>query len=165
MDNVFAENGNINALSKAVGQVSSALGREVRASVFFSILYTWPSHTAFGDVDGDGVIEDFSKAEDRKKAIKWIVDEQVRRFEEGGYGNLDLRGFYWYEEQITYADPCETELIRYAGEYVRSLGYKLLWIPWNYAPGYAEWKNLGLDRKSTRLNSSHRLESRMPSSA
>ena len=158
VDNVFAENGNINALSKAVGQVSSALGREVRASVFFSFLYTWPSHTAFGDVDGDGVIEDFSKAEDRKKAIKWIVDEQVRRFEEGGYGNLDLRGFYWYEEQITYADPCETELIRYAGEYVRSLGYKLLWIPWNYAPGYAEWKNLGFDLTCMQPNYAFRYD-------
>ena len=145
VDNVFAEDANINALSEAVEQVSEGLGRDVRASVFFSILYTWPDKTSFGDVDGDGVLEDFSKVEDRKKAIKWMIDEQLARFEAGGYDNLDLLGFYWFEEQITYSDPYETELIRYARDYVHSLGYKLMWIPYNYASGYSEWKSLGFD--------------------
>ena len=125
--------------------MSEGLGRDVRVSVFFSILYTWPDKTSFGDVDGDGVIEDFSKAEDRKKAIKWIIDEQLSRFEAGGYDNLDLLGFYWYEEQVTYTDPHELELIRYASDYVHSLGYKLMWIPWYCAPGYTDWKELGFD--------------------
>ena len=145
VDNVFAENANINALTQAVDQVSEALGRDVRVSVFFSILYTWPDKTEFGDVDGDGIVEDFSKVEDRKKAIKWIIDEQISRFEAGGYDNLDLLGFYWFEEQITYSNPNETELIRYASDYVHSLGYKLFWIPYNYASGYSEWKSLGFD--------------------
>ena len=145
VDNVFAEDANINALSEAAGRVSEGLGRDVRVSVFFSILYTWPDKTSFGDVDDDGVIEDFSKAEDRKKAIKWIIDEQLSRFEAGGYDNLDLLGFYWYEEQVTYTDPHELELIRYASDYVHSLGYKLMWIPWYCAPGYTDWKELGFD--------------------
>ena len=145
VDNVFAEDANVNALSEAAGRVSEGLGRDVRVSVFFSILYTWPDKTSFGDVDDDGVIEDFSKAEDRKKAIKWIIDEQLSRFEAGGYDNLDLLGFYWYEEQVTYTDPHELELIRYASDYVHSLGYKLMWIPWYCAPGYTDWKELGFD--------------------
>ena len=145
VDNVFAEDANVNALSEAAGRVSEGLGRDVRVSVFFSILYTWPDKTSFGDVDGDGVIEAFSKAEDRKKAIKWIIDEQLSRFEAGGYDNLDLLGFYWYEEQVTYTDPHEMELIRYASDYVHSLGYKLMWIPWYCAPGYTDWKELGFD--------------------
>ena len=145
VDNVFAEDANVNALSEAAERVSEGLGRDVRVSVFFSILYTWPDKTSFGDVDGDGVIEDFSKAEDRKKAIKWIIDEQLSRFEAGGYDNLDLLGFYWYEEQVTYTDPHELELIRYASDYVHSLGYKLMWIPWYCAPGYTDWKELGFD--------------------
>ena len=145
VDNVFAEDANINALSEAVEQVSEGLGRDVRVRVFFSILYTWPDKTSFGDVDGDGVIEDFSKVEDRKKAIKWMIDEQLARFEAGGYDNLDLLGFYWYEEQVTYTDPHELELIRYASDYVHSLGYKLMWIPWYCAPGYTDWKELGFD--------------------
>ena len=145
VDNVFAEDANINALSEAAERVSEGLGRDVRVSVFFSILYTWPDKTSFGDVDDDGVIEDFSKAEDRKKAIKWIIDEQLSRFEAGGYDNLDLLGFYWYEEQVTYTDPHELELIRYASDYVHSLGYKLMWIPWYCAPGYTDWKELGFD--------------------
>ena len=145
VDNVFAEDANINARSEAAERVSEGLGRDVRVSVFFSILYTWPDKTSFGDVDDDGVIEDFSKAEDRKKAIKWIIDEQLSRFEAGGYDNLDLLGFYWYEEQVTYTDPHELELIRYASDYVHSLGYKLMWIPWYCAPGYTDWKELGFD--------------------
>ena len=145
VDNVFAEDANVNALSEAAERVSEGLGRDVRVSVFFSILYTWPDKTSFGDVDGDGVIEDFSKAEDRKKAIKWIIDEQLARFEAGGYDNLDLLGFYWYEEQVTYTDPHELALIRYASDYVHSLGYKLMWIPWYCAPGYTDWKELGFD--------------------
>ena len=145
VDNVFAEDANVNALSEAVEQVSEGLGRDVRVSVFFSILYTWPDKTSFGDVDGDGVIEDFSKIEDRKTAIKWIIDEQLSRFEAGGYDNLDLLGFYWYEEQVTYTDPHELELIRYASDYVHSLGYKLMWIPWYCAPGHTDWKELGFD--------------------
>ena len=145
VDNVFAEDANINALSESAERVSEGLGRDVRVSVFFSILYTWPDKTSFGDVDDDGVIEDFSKAEDRKKAIKWIIDEQLSRFEAGGYDNLDLLGFYWYEEQVTYTDPHELELIRYASDYVHSLGYKLMWIPWYCAPGYTDWKELGFD--------------------
>ena len=145
VDNVFAEDANVNALSEAAERVSEGLGRDVRVSVFFSILYTWPDKTSFGDVDGDGVIEDFSKVEDRKKAIKWMIDEQLARFEAGGYDNLDLLGFYWFEEQITYSDPYETELIRYASDYLHSLGYKLMWIPYNYASGYSEWKSLGFD--------------------
>ena len=145
VDNVFAEDANVNALSEAAERVSEGLGRDVRVRVFFSILYTWPDKTSFGDVDGDGVIEDFSKAEDRKKAIKWIIDEQLSRFEAGGYDNLDLLGFYWYEEQVTYTDPHELELIRYASDYVHSLGYKLMWIPWYCAPGYTDWKELGFD--------------------
>ena len=145
VDNVFAEDANINALSEAVEQVSEGLGRDVRVSVFFSILYTWPDKTSFGDVDDDGVIEDFSKAEDRKKAIKWMIDEQLARFEAGGYDNLDLLGFYWYEEQVTYTDPHELELIRYASDYLHSLGYKLMWIPYYQASGFSDWKELGFD--------------------
>ena len=68
VDNVFAENANINALTQAVDQVSEALGRDVRVSVFFSILYTSPDKTEFGDVDGDGIVEDFSKVEDQQES-------------------------------------------------------------------------------------------------
>ena len=42
----------------------------------------------------------------------------------------------------------------------------LAWrIPWTEGPGRLQSMGLQRDRKSTRLNSSHRLTSRMPSSA
>ena len=39
----------------------------------------------------------------------------------------------------------ETELIRYASDYLHSLGYKLMWIPYYQASGFSDWKELGFD--------------------
>lgn len=146
VDNQFAEDRNVDALDQAVSQVSEQLGLEdYKAKVFFSILYTFTDSTQFGDVDGDGVIESFQNLGDRKKAIKWLIDEQVKRFEEGNYENLELLGFYWFEEAIAFSDPHEEELISYARDYVHSLGYKIFWIPYYQASGYSEWKEMGFD--------------------
>ena len=146
IENQFTADRNVDALNTAVGQVKEELGLDdYTVSVFFSILYTFTESTSFGDIDGDGVVENFTKIEDRKKAIKWIIDEQVRLFEQGNYENLELYGFYWFEEAITFSDPHETELIRYASDYLHSLGYKLMWIPYYQASGFSDWKELGFD--------------------
>ena len=106
IENQFAENRNVNALNTAVAQVKEELGLDdYTVSVFFSILYTFPEAGDFGDIDGDGVVENFTDIEDRKKAIKWIIDEQIRLFDEGDYENLKLYGFYWFEEAINFSDP------------------------------------------------------------
>ena len=146
IENQFTADRNVDALNTAVGQVKEELGLDdYTVSVFFSILYTFTESTSFGDIDGDGVVENFTKIEDRKKAIKWIIDEQVRLFEQGNYENLELYGFYWFEESIAFSDPHETELIRYASDYLHSLGYKLMWIPYYQASGFSDWKELGFD--------------------
>ena len=146
IENQFAENRNVNALNTAVAQVKEELGLDdYTVSVFFSILYTFPEAGDFGDIDGDGVVENFTDIEDRKKAIKWIIDEQIRLFDEGDYENLKLYGFYWFEEAINFSDPHETELIRYASDYLHSLGYKLMWIPYYQGSGFSDWKELGFD--------------------
>ncbi len=150
IDNQFAANRNAAALDTAVSQVKSALGREdYRVSVFFSILYTFKTleekkTNSFGDVDGDGVNEDFSTLAGRKKAIKWIIDEQVSRFLSGNYVNLDLKGFYWFEESAG-SDPQDAALIKYASDYLHTKGYVLFWIPWYRAAGYEKWEEYGFD--------------------
>lgn len=151
VDDMFYPDRNMNALDKCAGEVYSELGvTDEKIKVFTSILYTFPtlqdgSKNEFGDIDGDGRNEDFSKISDRKKAIKWIMDEEYRRFNEGNYENLEFCGFYWFEETIDYNDPHEKELIRFAVDYAHTLDCKVFWIPYRTAMGVNDWKELGFD--------------------
>ncbi|MBR4799927.1 MAG: DUF4855 domain-containing protein, partial [Clostridia bacterium] len=151
VDDIYYPDRNMAALNEAVGQVKNALGKyDYKVAVYTSVLYTFQKTNEgqpnkFGDIDGDGVDEDITKLEDRKKAIKWIMDEEYARFRNGGYGNLDFKGFYWFEEHVDYSDPHELTLIRFASDYAHSLGVKLFWIPYHLASGYSDWKTLGFD--------------------
>ncbi len=142
VDDVFLSNRNVNALDTAMGQAKSALNDNTKkAGVFFTILYPAYNCTNFGSLGGKSL--DLSKQSDREYAIKWIIDEQIKRFTEGGYQNLDLLGFYWLEEEIysTY----DQSMMQYASEYLHSLGLKFIWIPWYQAPGYKNWETYGFD--------------------
>ena len=61
------------------------------------------------------------------------------------YKYLNLSGFYWVHEQIDkqYGDDV---LVKEVQAYLNKLGYPLIWIPYNGAPGVDEnWKSLGFD--------------------
>lgn len=152
VDDIYYPERNMNALNTCVGNVKKELGLDdYKVMTYTSILYTFRNKSdgstknVFGDVDGDGKSEDFSKLEDRKKAIKWLMDEEYNRFKEGNYENLGFGGFYWFEESIDYGDPHEADLIRFASDHAHELGVKLFWIPYYTASGYADWKALGFD--------------------
>ena len=150
VDNVFEKGYNLDALDKTVARVGKALGMpDYKVQVFFSILHTnvrYGEHPdKFGDLDGDGVDEDMSSLSDRKKAIKWCIDEHVARFKAANCAHCELKAFYWFEEEINYADKHELELIDYARDYLHSMGYKLFWIPYFQASGFQDWKELGFD--------------------
>ena len=144
-DDLFAENHNVNALQTAVEQLDEALGTDTEMPVYFSIFSTIHKFKGFGDVDGDGKNEDFTNAEDRKKVLKWWIDHLIARFESGNYSKLRLDGFYWYHEAMELADPHEVELVHYVADYLHSLGYYFIWIPYYQATGYADWKSYGFD--------------------
>ncbi len=151
VDDMFYPDRNMNALDQCADKVYSELGvTDEKIKVFTSILYTFPklmngSKNNFGDIDGDGIDEDFSNIEDRKKAIKWIMDEEYKRFNEGEYKHLEFCGFYWFEETIDYNDPHEKELIRFAVDYAHTFGCKVFWIPYRTAMGVNDWASLGFD--------------------
>ncbi|MBQ9847990.1 MAG: DUF4855 domain-containing protein [Clostridia bacterium] len=142
----FADGYNVDALEAAFGNAKNALGDpDKKAGVFFTILYPTRTSTSFGVLDGKSL--DFSKKEDRKYAIKWIIDEQLRLYNEAGYKNLELVGFYWLEEYLMNYSHTEEdkELFNYAADYLHSLGLKFIWIPWYKAYGYSFWDELGFD--------------------
>ncbi|MDD4125999.1 MAG: DUF4855 domain-containing protein, partial [Eubacteriales bacterium] len=150
VDNVFAKDRNLDALDKAAATVGEKLGIENhQVQVFFSILCSKVRYgefpEKFGDLDGDGTDEDMSTLRDRKKALKWIIDEHLNRYKEKNYKNVTLGGFYWFEEDINYSDEFELDLIAYAREYLHSLGLKFFWIPYFQAWGFQDWKENGFD--------------------
>ena len=149
IDNVFAEGYNLDALEKTVARVGKELGMPgLKVTVFFSVLHTqvhYGDHPEkFGDL-GDGADLDMTTFEDRRKAIKWCIDEQLARYKAGRYPHCELKAFYWFEEAINYSDKYELDLLAFARDYLHSLGYKLFWIPYFQACGFQDWKENGFD--------------------
>ena len=146
IDDQYASGSNIPALETAVEQVKKELGKDdYRVNVFLSILRPMKGQRSFGDIDGSGTVLDFAVHEHRVKAVKWIIDEQLKRFEDSGFKNLKLWGFYWYEESIDGDDEEEMELLKFTTDYIRSLGYRSIWIPYYQAQGFNQWAQFGFD--------------------
>ena len=149
IDNVFENGKNVDAFNTACDIVGKELNKECKMQIFLSVFHTVPTYgdfpEKFGDLDGDGVDEDLSDLETKKKVTKWMIDQQIERFNNGGYNNLSLCGFYWFEEQIDYDNPHEFEVLGFARDYLHSLGYKLIWITYYQASGFGDWKELGFD--------------------
>lgn len=142
VDCQFREGYNIDALNKVTGEIGKELGIEnYKSKVFFTIMYPRPEIHDFGDIDGNGNL-DFARIGDMKKAVKWMIDEQMRRYREGNYANTELGGFYWFEESVTEANR---EIICFAADYIHSKGLCLFWIPYYTAAGFADWKSYGFD--------------------
>lgn len=142
IEDTFYDGANVDALEEAYGEAKYALGdTDSKAGVFFTILYPCANANDFGELGGRQL--DFSDMEDRKYAVKWMIDEQVRRYNDAGYQNLELVGFYWLEEFVV--EHSDTELLQYTADYLHSLDMKFIWIPWYCANGYNRWKELGFD--------------------
>ena len=153
IDDTFYEGTNVDALETAFGEVKQKLGdTEKKAGVVLTVLYPAYGQKDFGTLGGKTL--DFSKLDDRKYAIKWMIDEQLKLYNDRGYEHLELIGFYWLEEYlITHGNKEENkQLYQYTAEYLHSLGLKFVWIPWYQANGYTEWKELGFDIIKTSSN-------------
>lgn len=144
IDQQFLNGFNMDALEEAAKEVGEKLGiPDFKLSVYMSILYPVTSVENFGEVDGKNL--NFAYVEDRKAGLKWFIDEQYNRFNEKNYKYLDLKGFYWFTEEINYGDSQLLELLKYTTDYVREKGLITTWIPYFHASGYDDWRNLGFD--------------------
>ena len=144
MDQEFIEGKNLDALEEAVSQVAEELGKpDLKVKAFFSILYPVVEQHEFGVVDGK--MRDLSVLEDRLAVLKWLIDEQEERFKAKNYKHIDLSGYYWFTEEIDYADSQLLEMIRFTTDYVRAKGLITTWIPYFLASGYDDWRRLGFD--------------------
>jgi len=145
LDNTFSSSYNLGALNIATGNIKKTLDNpSYKEKVEIAIPYPTPTAADFGDVDGDGKPEDLSRLSDREKVVRWYIDEVMKRWSAANYTNLNLIGFYWYEEAADFdVDENEAAMLTYTGKYIRSLGKVFDWIPYYQAPGFAGWSSLG----------------------
>ena len=145
LDDLFEDGYNVSALNSAVAEVGQQLGMpDYKVKVFFTILFPHDGQTNFGSLDGKNNL-DFSDQADRKAAVDWLMDEEIRRFEAGNYAHLELVGFYWFEEYLTYAFENALSLVQHFNGRVHDKGYKSIWIPYYRASGYNHCKEYGFD--------------------
>jgi len=144
----FSSGYNVDALDQAVAEVKAALNMpDYKVSVILPVFFPVYGQTSFGVVDGKNL--NFNNLEDQKAAIKWMVDEQKRRFEAKKYKNLRLAGFWWFKEDIHLWDYEEPRL-KFFTDYVRSLGTAKepcvsLWTTWFNAQGQEKGNAVGFD--------------------
>ena len=89
----------------------------------------------------DRVPLDFENEDDRVEAVKWYVDQTIKRFKEKNFKYIELDGFYWIPESAS----TELSLMKKVVDYVHEKNYQICWIPYNYAPGADKWKEAGFD--------------------
>lgn len=142
----FGEGVNFDAAERLTGRVKKELNLpdDYKVKVYTTILYPEKSVKDFGDIDGDGVSEDFSKMEDRIKAISCFMDMYLERFAAAGYENITLGGFYWFEEDITYQDDVnDSILLSSIAKEADAKGTQIFWIPYYSANGFYNWNSFG----------------------
>lgn len=124
---LFREGVNLDAADAAKGMLNEALGADDKEMIWISV-----NCPAIGETfNGKQILT----AEDYIECLKWQADEAIRRFNEKGYENLQLIGFYWQSENIrpnvhSPDDAYDTEAIIAFNEYLHSLGYMSLWCPY-----------------------------------
>ncbi len=144
LDLLYGENKHLDSLNEAVNlaRKSGVQGDDYKVKVILMIPYPSVEQKDFGDIDNDGISEDFSDLENRKKAINWFLDQALLGFDQKRYPNLELIGFYWFEEQISGTDG---SLIKATSEELHKHNLLLYWIPMFDASGISAPKAYGFD--------------------
>lgn len=132
---------NLTALDSLVGELRHELSMadEYRYPVFLAIPYLKIGNSNFNGVRPDSL-------ENRTKIISSYVDQMVDLFASSDFSNLELKGFYWFHESISYsASEYEEDLMINFNNYVHEKGFKSIWIPYYCSPGFERAVDLGFD--------------------
>ena len=157
--------GDVKALDEAVGAAAKRIGKPSRKR---AVILTIPdpvmlerfsdkksSTTYWGAVNGRQL--DFANVNDQILAMEWYIAEARNRFRALHLKNVELGGFYILSEDLPNGfgkTPAERLNIQYkrwelilpaVSAFLHGSGFGLYWIPYHLAPGYRNWKQLGID--------------------
>ena len=142
-DGWFTADRGLAALQKAIELAEADLGRRpAPVQVILTIPYPSAQQADFGDVDGDGVGESLTDAEERVAVADWCMVRALEKWAQLAAPDLRLWGFYWTNEAIVANDA---EIVQRVARLVHSREYRFLWIPWFRAPGFRLWREFGFD--------------------
>ena len=158
LDLWLGADGGVAELDKACAEVAGRIGPPERKrgviigvpdAIMFQNFFDKTSSTAYW---GDGL--DFSKVEDRLKALRWYMDSAREMFKALDTKYLELAGFYITAEEIYLPYDIDVncryknseEIIPAIADYCHAEGQGLYWIPYHMGPGYKYWKKLGIDQ-------------------
>lgn len=144
LQKTFAKGKGPDAIEEVVDSlVQLGIKPPYKREVMFSLPNPQVQCKEWGELNGKKM--DFTKTEDRLEAVKWYVGQIRKIWKEKDYKYLHLSGFYWIHEQID-KEHKDDILVKEIQAYLNKLGFPLIWIPYNGAPGVDEnWKDLGFD--------------------
>lgn len=155
LSKIFDPHYELPALNEAVHEAKVELMNEsFQAKVVIGIPFPPTDQAFFGDVDGDGVSENLhveqvgerASLQNRKKVVKWFIEEARKSWNEHQFQHLKLIGFYWYNESLAeQSSVLDPELIRWTSDYLHEQGFMFEWIPSYFANGWNDWRELGFD--------------------
>lgn len=140
LSRIFEKGKSLDALNSCIEHYKTIIGEpKFKHKIVLGIVSPITDQADWGSLDGE--VLNFAYRSAQIKAAKWYIDQLMKMFAEGAYNNLELVGFYWLEESTA---SCG-DLPKYLSGYIHQLGKRFYWIPYWYAPGYYQWKELGFD--------------------
>ncbi|MGZ9584277.1 DUF4855 domain-containing protein [Paenibacillus marinisediminis] len=161
LDKTFAPQGDMWQLNEGTKEVSVKLGEpKHKTKVVLMVPNPGDAVGEFGDVDGDGVMENFNPDQvgteaafaDKQKAIDWYMHQVKQRWAEQNYSNLELAGMYWMDESANLYDENNTKIIQHTSQLVHQEKQKFFWIPYFFGNGISAWEKLGFDAVAQQPN-------------
>ncbi|WP_231515152.1 DUF4855 domain-containing protein [Paenibacillus sp. UNC217MF] len=160
LDKTFGAQGDLKQLNEATKEVGIQLGQpNHKTKVVIMLPNPGETTTNFGDIDGDGITENFSEASvgiekalaTRQKAVRWWLQEVQNRWNANNYSNLELVGMYWVDEEISWSKSAP-DFLRMMNSDVHARGLKSFWIPHSLTYKSFIWKDAGFDAATYQPN-------------
>lgn len=142
LDRQFKTDNAIDALNKLVTKKSAQIGAPARKrQVVICLPEPAPGQKDWGVLDGRQM--DFSSENDRYTALKWYIDEIIKRWTALNPQNLTLAGFYWTAESAYISQ----NMLPTVKSYIKQKGpnYMFYHIPHWGAMVRPDWKKHGFD--------------------
>ncbi|WP_203364578.1 DUF4855 domain-containing protein [Bacillus sp. REN10] len=133
IDRTFAPSGSLSSLNKAAAEA----GRTVQ--VYLSIPYPKSKGTI---VKLNGAKE-AATLQARENMVKWYIQAVQNRWNQSGYKNIKLTGYYWLNETVIQAN--DELLVTKTAKHVHATSKKFIYAPHSRSTNFENWKYYGFD--------------------
>jgi hypothetical protein len=140
LDSLLAPTGAFTRLDSAVSMVARAV-QPLGSAFAVALMIPYPEPRA-GTLRFDGVTYDLRSTAGRVAAVAAYVQAVRADFASAQYSHLRLDGYYWLSESVGAPDTATVIAVARA---IHRDGLRLLWVPYYFAAGLADWRQLGFD--------------------